>query len=85
MDAAAEGRGLSKVNLLAVTVLTSFDQSDLADLGYEVPISDLVELRVRKAAQSGTGPRVAHGQALKTDYLSIAGTATVRRRLVIGH
>jgi orotidine-5'-phosphate decarboxylase len=53
MDAAAEGRGRSKVNLLAVTVLTSFDQNDLADLGYDVPISDLVELRVRKAAQSG--------------------------------
>ncbi len=53
MKAAVEGRGESKAKLLAVTVLTSFDQEDLADLGYEVPISDLVDLRVRKAAESG--------------------------------
>ena len=53
MKAAAEGRGNSSTQLLAVTVLTSFDQDDLADLGYTVPISDLVELRVRKALESG--------------------------------
>ena len=53
MNAAVEGRGESEVKLLAVTVLTSFDQEDLADLGYHVPISDLVELRVRKALESG--------------------------------
>ena len=52
MNAAVEGRGESKVKLLAVTVLTSFDQEDLADLGYPVPVSDLVELRVRKALES---------------------------------
>lgn len=53
MNAAVEGRGESAVKLLAVTVLTSFDQEDLADLGYHVPISDLVELRVTKALESG--------------------------------
>ena len=53
MQAAAEGRAGCETKLLAVTVLTSFDQEDLADLGYSVPISDLVELRVRNAAQSG--------------------------------
>jgi orotidine-5'-phosphate decarboxylase len=53
MRAAVEGRGGSAVNLLAVTVLTSFDQDDLADLGYSVPIAELVELRVKKAAESG--------------------------------
>lgn len=53
MRAAAEGRGESRTKLLAVTVLTSFDQEDLADLGYSVPVSDLVELRVRKAVESG--------------------------------
>jgi orotidine-5'-phosphate decarboxylase len=53
MRAAVEGRGSSAVNLLAVTVLTSFDQDDLADLGYPVPISELVELRVKKAVESG--------------------------------
>jgi orotidine-5'-phosphate decarboxylase len=53
MRAAVEGRGSSAVNLLAVTVLTSFDQDDLADLGYSVPIAELVELRVKKAVESG--------------------------------
>lgn len=53
MEAAAEGRTDSSTRLLAVTVLTSFDQSDLADLGYNVPISELVELRVNKAKLSG--------------------------------
>jgi orotidine-5'-phosphate decarboxylase len=52
MRAAAEGRADSQVKLLAVTVLTSFDEEDLTDLGYPVPISDLVELRVRKAVES---------------------------------
>lgn len=53
MRAAVEGRGARDTNLLAVTVLTSFDQDDLADLGYSVPVSDLVQLRVRKAKESG--------------------------------
>ncbi len=52
MKAAAEGRGDAATQLLAVTVLTSFDADDLKDLGYPVPISDLVELRVRKAVES---------------------------------
>ncbi len=53
MEAAAEGRGVTGTQLLAVTVLTSFDQEDLADLGYSVGIADLVALRVRKAVESG--------------------------------
>jgi orotidine-5'-phosphate decarboxylase len=53
MRAAVEGRGESKTKLLGVTVLTSFDQEDMADLGFSVPVSDLVELRVRKAVESG--------------------------------
>ena len=53
MRAAVEGRGDSGLKLLAVTVLTSFDQQDLADLGYPCQIADLVELRVRKAMAAG--------------------------------
>jgi len=53
MRAAAEGAEGSTLQLLAVTVLTSFDQEDLADLGYECSISDLVNLRVRKAREAG--------------------------------
>lgn len=53
MQEAAEGRGSSRTKLLAVTVLTSFDEDDLRDLGYDVPVSQLVELRVKKAKESG--------------------------------
>ncbi len=53
MRAAVEGRGESVTKLLGVTVLTSFDQQDLADLGFPTAVSDLVELRVRKAMESG--------------------------------
>jgi orotidine-5'-phosphate decarboxylase len=53
MRAAREGRGAGATQLLAVTVLTSFDQQDLADMGYDCAISDLVSLRVRKAMKAG--------------------------------
>ncbi len=53
MEAAVQGRAESSTRLLAVTVLTSFDREDLADLGYPVEVRELVELRVRKAVESG--------------------------------
>ena len=53
MRAAVEGRGESETKLFGVTVLTSFDEEDLKDLGFSVPVRDLVELRVRKAVESG--------------------------------
>lgn len=55
MRAAVEGRGDAPLQLLAVTVLTSFDKDDLADLGYPCEVSDLVQLRVRKAMEAGVG------------------------------
>lgn len=53
MRAAVEGRGDSRLKLLGVTVLTSFDEADLRDLGYPCPVADLVALRVRKALECG--------------------------------
>ncbi|MDP3000927.1 MAG: orotidine-5'-phosphate decarboxylase [Bryobacterales bacterium] len=53
MRAAVQGRAESPLRLLAVTVLTSFDQTDLADLGYPCAVPDLVALRVRKAMEAG--------------------------------
>jgi len=53
MRAAVEGRGGAPLKLLAVTVLTSFDETDLADLGYPCRPADLVGLRVRKAREAG--------------------------------
>ncbi|HWB98008.1 MAG TPA: orotidine-5'-phosphate decarboxylase [Bryobacteraceae bacterium] len=59
MRAAVEGKGSSDLKLLAVTVLTSFDRQDLADLGYPCEVSDLVSLRVRKAMEAGIDGIVA--------------------------
>lgn len=53
MRAAAAGREGSDLRLLAVTVLTSFDEQDLADLGYPCACSELVAMRVRKAMEAG--------------------------------
>jgi orotidine-5'-phosphate decarboxylase len=53
MRGAVEGRGESALKLLAVTVLTSFDQRDLAELGYPASIEDLVALRVKNARVAG--------------------------------
>lgn len=53
MKAAVEGRGNAGLKLLGVTVLTSFDESDLADLGYPPKLEELVSLRVRNAREAG--------------------------------
>ncbi len=53
MRAAVQGREGSNLKLLAVTVLTSFDKTDLADLGYNCTVEELVELRVNKAMAAG--------------------------------
>jgi len=53
MRAAVEGRGDSRLKLLAVTVLTSFDQQDLMEEGYCCDIADVVKVRVRHAMAAG--------------------------------
>src|SRR5215475_5516314 len=53
MQAAVAGKAGSPLQLLAVTVLTSFDESDLQQMGYPCSVSDLVELRVRNAMEAG--------------------------------
>ena len=53
MRAALQGRAGSALKLLGVTVLTSFDQEDLADLGYPCSVQELVALRVQKAMAAG--------------------------------
>ena len=51
MEAAAREKGSLK--LLAVTVLTSFDQKNLAEMGYAGSVEDLVLQRARVALESG--------------------------------
>lgn len=59
LRAAIEGRGTSSLKLLAVTVLTSYDEQDIEDLGYPCELSALVDLRVRRAMQAGMDGIVA--------------------------
>jgi orotidine-5'-phosphate decarboxylase len=59
MRAAVEGRGDTKLQLLAVTVLTSFGPEDMADQGYACTIPELVALRARKAMELGMDGIVA--------------------------
>ena len=53
MKAAIEGRAGSDLKILAVTVLTSYDDADLQAAGYRLIVSDLVELRARQAQMLG--------------------------------
>jgi orotidine-5'-phosphate decarboxylase len=59
MRAAVEGRGKSQLQLLAVTVLTSFDRHDVAEMGYTCEVSDLVLVRARQAMEAGVDGIVA--------------------------
>ena len=53
MRAAREGSAGSQLQLLGVTVLTSFAQPDVEELGYTCPLSALVEQRARAAMAAG--------------------------------
>jgi orotidine-5'-phosphate decarboxylase len=53
MKAAVEGRAGSGLKLLAVTVLTSYDDGDLHAAGYSLGVSDLVEARAQQAQVLG--------------------------------
>ena len=53
MKAAVEARTGSGLKILAVTVLTSYDDSDLHAAGYRLNVSDLVEARARQAQALG--------------------------------
>jgi orotidine-5'-phosphate decarboxylase len=53
MKAAVEGSDGSGLKILAVTVLTSYDDGDLHAAGYRLGVSDLVEARARQAQALG--------------------------------
>jgi orotidine-5'-phosphate decarboxylase len=53
LKAAVEGRAGSDLKLLAVTVLTSYDDGDLHAAGYRLGVSDLVEARAQQAQVLG--------------------------------
>jgi len=53
MKAAIEARGNSSLQILAVTVLTSYDDGDLEAAGYRLSVSELVAERARQAHALG--------------------------------
>jgi orotidine-5'-phosphate decarboxylase len=89
MKAAVEARAGSGLKILAVTVLTSYDDGDLHAAGYRLGVSDLVEARAQQAQVLGVdglvcSPEeaaslhkiVGHQMALVTPGVRPAGTAT---------
>jgi orotidine-5'-phosphate decarboxylase len=69
MEAAAGEKGDTKI--LAVTVLTSFDQRDLTEMGSTRSVEELVLARARGAAESGCDGVISSGleaRALKNAF-----------------
>lgn len=60
MQAAASAKG-NELKVLAVTALTSLDQGDIADLGFECDIPSLVLSRARRALEAGCDGVVSSG------------------------
>src|SRR6201997_5466475 len=73
MKAAVEARAGSGLQILAVTVLTSYDDGDLHAAGYRLNVSDLVEARAQQA------------QVLGVDGLVCSPEEAARLRKVVGH
>jgi orotidine-5'-phosphate decarboxylase len=53
MQAAVAARGKSGPKILAVTVLTSYDEADVQAAGYRLNLADLVAMRARQAKALG--------------------------------
>jgi orotidine-5'-phosphate decarboxylase len=53
MKAAVEGKQGSTLRILAVTVLTSYDDADLAAAGYELTVTELAAARAAQARDTG--------------------------------
>ncbi len=73
MKAAVEARAGSGLKILAVTVLTSYDDGDLHAAGYRFGVSDLVEARAQQA------------QVLGVDGLVCSPEEAASLRKVVGH
>jgi orotidine-5'-phosphate decarboxylase len=62
MKAAAEARAGSSLKILAVTVLTSYDDTDLAAAGYELTVGELAAARAEQARDIGVDGIVCSGE-----------------------
>jgi len=86
MKAAVEARGAASLRILAVTVLTSYDDADLAAAGYDFTVAELVAERAGQARDIGVDglvcsaaeaaslrTAVGHGMVLVTPGIRPAG------------
>ena len=66
MHAAVDARANSDLRILAVTVLTSYDDADLAAAGYDFTVSELVAERAAQARDIGVDGIVCSGEEAAT-------------------
>jgi orotidine-5'-phosphate decarboxylase len=59
MRAAVEGRGKSALKILGVTVLTSWDENDVKEAGFNLALADLVAKRADQAKAAGIDGLIA--------------------------
>jgi orotidine-5'-phosphate decarboxylase len=62
MKAAVAAKAGTKLKILAVTVLTSYDDADLAAAGYELGVDELVAARAEQARDIGVDGLVCSGE-----------------------
>ncbi|MCW5978666.1 MAG: orotidine-5'-phosphate decarboxylase [Bryobacteraceae bacterium] len=78
IEAAVEGRGASSLKLFTVTVLTSMDAGDMAEMGYtRHSVEELVLFRARKALEAGCDGVIASGREAETIKAVAAGRLLV--------
>ena len=73
MRAAVKGAAGSAMMIFGVTVLTSLDDADLADIGYRMGVSELVARRARQAAEAGCHGIIASPQDSPSALRTAAG------------
>jgi len=66
MKAAVEARAGSGLKILAVTVLTSYDDSDLAAAGYDMTVGELAAARAAQARDIGVDGLVCSAEEVST-------------------
>jgi orotidine-5'-phosphate decarboxylase len=76
MKAAVEGKQGSTLRILAVTVLTSYDDADLAAAGYEMNVKELAAARAAQARDTGVDGLVCSAEEAAT-LRDIAGPGMV--------
>ncbi len=76
MKAAVAGRGGSNLRILAVTVLTSYDDADLAAAGYDMTVPELAAARAQQARDTGVDGLVCSAEEAVA-LRDIAGPAMV--------